>query len=49
MKKETLINPFSGYPMVLAQLIILAIALFGLITIKNPWFIKVSFFMIYDL
>jgi len=37
MKKETLINPISGYPMLLVELMILAAALFGLIALKNPW------------
>ena len=37
MKKETLINPISGYPMLLVELILLGAALFGLIAMKNPW------------
>lgn len=37
MKKETLIKPFSGYPILLIELIILGAGLFGLIAIKNPW------------
>lgn len=37
MKKETLINPVSGYPMLLVELAILGAALFGLIVMKNPW------------
>jgi regulator of protease activity HflC (stomatin/prohibitin superfamily) len=37
MKKETLIKPTSGYPMLLVELIILGAALFGLIAMKNPW------------
>lgn len=37
MKKEALINPISGYPILLVQLILLGAALFGLIAMKNPW------------
>lgn len=56
MKKETLIKPVSGYPMVLVELVILATGLFGLIALKNPWalifififlFLLVGFFIIY--
>jgi regulator of protease activity HflC (stomatin/prohibitin superfamily) len=43
MKKETLINPISGYPMLLIQIIILGIALFGLIVLKNPWALTLIF------
>lgn len=39
MKKETLINPISGYPMLVVQAAILGIALFGLIGLQNPWFV----------
>ena len=41
MKKETLINPISGYPMLLVEAILLSAALYGLIVMKNPWFIIV--------
>ncbi len=41
MKKETLINPISGYPMLLVEAILLGVALYGLILMKNPWFIIV--------
>lgn len=37
MKKESLINPFSAYPVVLIELVVLAAGLFGLIALKNPW------------
>lgn len=56
MKKETLIKPVSGYPMVLVELVILATGLFGLIALKNPWaliiififlFLLIGFFIIY--
>ncbi len=56
MKKETLIKPVSGYPMVVVELVILAMGLFGLIALKNPWgiifififlFLLIGFFIIY--
>jgi regulator of protease activity HflC (stomatin/prohibitin superfamily) len=37
MKKELVIKPISAYPILLAELIILAGALVGLIAMKNPW------------
>ena len=37
MKKESILNPISGYPMLLLELIFLATALYGLIAMKNPW------------
>jgi regulator of protease activity HflC (stomatin/prohibitin superfamily) len=43
MKKETLINPISGYPMLLIQIIVMGIALFGLIALKNPWALTLIF------
>jgi len=43
MKKETLINPTSGYPMLVVELILLGAALFGLIAMKNPWAIILIF------
>jgi len=43
MKKETLINPISGYPMLLVEAILLGVALYGLIALKNPWFLIVIF------
>lgn len=43
MKKETLINPISGYPILLLELMLLAAALFGLIAMKNPWFLILIF------
>ena len=56
MKKETLIKPTSGYPILLIELFILVFGLFGLIAIKNPWalilififlFLLKGFFIIY--
>lgn len=56
MKKETLIKPISGYPMLLVELVILAFGLFGLIALRNPWglifififvFLAIGFFIIY--
>lgn len=43
MKKETLIHPISGYPILLLELMLLAAALFGLIAMKNPWFLILIF------
>jgi regulator of protease activity HflC (stomatin/prohibitin superfamily) len=43
MKKETLINPISGYPMLLVQFVLLSLALFGLIALKNPWALSLVF------
>ena len=43
MKKETLIKPVSGYPMLFVELMILSTALFGLIAMKNPWFLILIF------
>lgn len=43
MKKETLIHPISGYPILLLELILLAAALFGLISMQNPWFLILIF------
>ena len=43
MKKETLIKPFSAYPMLVLQLIILAGALYGLIALHNPWYLVLVF------
>ena len=37
MKKETLITPVSGYPMLFVELMILAAALFGFIAMTSPW------------
>lgn len=37
MKKESLIHPISGYPILLVELIFLGAALYGLIAMKNPW------------
>lgn len=37
MKKETIINPISGYPLLLVELLLLAGALFGFIALKSPW------------
>ncbi len=37
MKKENLIKPKSGYPVILIELILLSVALFGLIALKNPF------------
>ncbi len=37
MKKETLINPISGYPMLLIELIMISAALYGLIAMQNLW------------
>jgi len=56
MKKETLIKPTSGYPILIIELFILVFGLFGLIAIKNPWalilififlFLLKGFFIIY--
>lgn len=56
MKKETLIKPVSGYPMVLVEFVILATGLCGLIALKNPLaliiiliflFLLIGFFIIY--
>jgi len=38
MKNETIIKPFSGYPILLLELILLAIGTWGLITFEQPWF-----------
>ena len=43
MKKETLINPVSGYPMLLVEVLLLGAALFGLIVMKNPWALLLVF------
>lgn len=37
MKKETLIQPISGYPILLTEILILGVALYGLIAMENPW------------
>lgn len=37
MKKETLIQPVSGYPILLTELLILGVALYGLIAMENAW------------
>lgn len=46
MKKEALIKPISGYPMLLLEIIVLGIALFGLIALKNPWAIILLIFFL---
>jgi regulator of protease activity HflC (stomatin/prohibitin superfamily) len=38
MKKETIIKPFSGYPILLIELVLLAVGTWGLITFVQPWF-----------
>ena len=43
MKKEKIIEPFSGYPILLIELIILGVVLFGLIAFKNPWVLILIF------
>jgi len=43
MKKETIINPTSGYPLLLIELVLLSAALFGLIVMKNPWALVLIF------
>jgi len=39
MKKETLIKPISGYPMLIVEAALLGVALFGLIALQNPWYV----------
>ena len=43
MKKETLIKPISAYPMLILELVLLGVALYGLIALKNPWFLVIIF------
>jgi len=43
MKKETIINPTSGYPLLFIELALLSAALFGLIVMKNPWALVLIF------
>ncbi len=38
MKNETIIKPFSAYPILLIELVLLAIGTWGLITFVQPWF-----------
>ena len=38
MKKETIIKPMSGYPILLIELVLLAVGIWGLITFVQPWF-----------
>lgn len=38
MKKETLIKPVSGYPILLIELVLLAVGTWGLVTFVQPWF-----------
>jgi len=47
MKKESLINPISAYPIVLIELIVLAAGLFGLIALKNPWALILIFIFLF--
>lgn len=37
MKKETLINPASGYPLLLVELALIGAALYGFIALQTPW------------
>ncbi len=37
MKKEKLIKPTSGYPMIMLSLLILGVGIFGIVAFKNPW------------
>ena len=38
MKKETVIKPVSGYPVLLLELILLTIGIWGLVTYLQPWY-----------
>jgi len=38
MEKERIIQTASGYPMLIAELVLLGISLFGFIAMENPWF-----------
>ena len=38
MKKEKIVKPISGYPMLLLEVLSLAVMLYGLIALQNPWF-----------
>ena len=46
MKKESIIKPTSGYPMLFVELLLLAATLFGLIVMKNPWALILLFFFL---
>ncbi len=39
MEKERIIQSASGYPMLIVELVLLGISLFGFITMENPWFV----------
>lgn len=43
MKKEIILKPNSAYPVLFIELIILAIGLFGIIALKNPWSLVLIF------
>lgn len=43
MKKEKIMNPINGYPVLFLEIVLLALCLFGFIALKNLWFLGVLF------
>jgi regulator of protease activity HflC (stomatin/prohibitin superfamily) len=49
MKKETVIQPSSGYTMLMVNLLALIIGIFGIARLDNPWFIVLILVFVFTL